>query len=812
MVLAVGTAYAADAEFVSLAQGTSITGSPMDLSYAGTFNIDVGPPFDGPLTEAYCVDISHHIAIGDVVPQVTPAYPCQVVYILNAYYPNAAPLLAPTSHEAAAIQAAIWFFTDGFVISGPADIKARAEAIIADANGSNCVPVPIVPQSMTVTPASATNYLPADVNHDVVATLTGSDNQPLAGYPVTVTITGVSGGQSFSGTTDNAGQLLVSYANTFAAAGSDTITATATFDVPVGLEFKLPDKQGIVLAGVPVTGVVQATAQKNWVPAACGDGAINQTGELCDDGNAIDGDGCDSNCRPTGCGNGVQTAPELCDDGNLIDADGCDANCTPTGCGNGIPTAGEQCDDGNQTDGDGCDHNCTLTACGNGVVTTPEQCDDGNQADGDGCDHNCTLTACGNGVVTAPEQCDDGNIVSGDGCDQNCTFTVCGNGVVTAPEQCDDGNVVSGDGCDANCTPTACGNGIVTAPEQCDDGNLADNDGCDSNCTAAGCGNGIVNPPEQCDDHNVTSGDGCDSNCTSTACGNGVQTSPEQCDDGNLVNGDGCDANCTPTLCGNGVVTPPEQCDDGNTIDGDGCDTNCTTTACGNGVVTPPEQCDDGNTIDGDGCEMDCLLPTCGNGVVDTAAGEQCDDGNVADGDGCSVTCQLQEICHDLLDNDGDSLIDCEDPDCPICEQILKDPAAIKFRNAPKQDFLHVNGGVIPLTPISPATETTGFLLDNAEGVLFRQILPPGAMVPQGAVKLRFLDKAAKSLGGLNRFQLYLKGGIWHVSVFAYGDLGAATVPTMATQVLIGDDSFIYKATWTQTKHGWKLEFPRVHH
>ena len=85
-------------------------------------------------------------------------------------------------------------------------------------------------------------------------------------------------------------------------------------------------------------------------------------------------------------------------------------------------------------------------------------------------------------------------------------------------------------------------------------------------------------------------------------------------------------------------------------------------------------------------------------------------------------------------------------------------------------------------------------------------------MVPQGAVKLRFLDKAAKSLGGLNRFQLYLKGGIWHASVFAYGDLGAATVPTMATQVLIGDDSFIYKATWTQTKHGWKLEFPRVHH
>jgi hypothetical protein len=33
----------------------------------------------------------------------------------------------------------------------------------------------------------------------------------------------------------------------------------------------------------------------------------------------------------------------------------------------------------------------------------------------------------------------------------------------------------------------------------------------------------------------------------------------------------------------------------------------------------------------------------------------------------------------------------------------------------------------------------------------------------------------------------------------------------MATQVLIGDQVFINKSTWTQTKHGWKLDFPRKH-
>ncbi|MBI3783441.1 MAG: DUF4215 domain-containing protein [Deltaproteobacteria bacterium] len=130
---------------------------------------------------------------------------------------------------------------------------------------------------------------------------------------------------------------------------------------------------------------------------------------------------------------------------------------TPLPCGNGMLNTGEQCDDGNRVNGDGCDNNCTFTACGNGIVTAPEQCDDGNRVNGDGCDNNCTFTACGNGIVTAPEQCDDGNRVNGDGCDNNCTPTGCGNGILTPPEQCDDGNRINGDGCDSQCrlpTPT----------------------------------------------------------------------------------------------------------------------------------------------------------------------------------------------------------------------------------------------------------------------------------------------------------------------------------------------------------------------
>ncbi len=63
-------------------------------------------------------------------------------------------------------------------------------------------------------------------------------------------------------------------------------------------------------------------------------------------------------------------------------------------CGNGIIEAGEACDDGNLVNGDGCENNCTLTGaiCGNGIIEAGETCDDGNLINGDDCDSNCTLT------------------------------------------------------------------------------------------------------------------------------------------------------------------------------------------------------------------------------------------------------------------------------------------------------------------------------------------------------------------------------------------------------------------------------------
>jgi cysteine-rich repeat protein len=127
-------------------------------------------------------------------------------------------------------------------------------------------------------------------------------------------------------------------------------------------------------------------------------------------------------------------------------------------CGNGRIDAGEVCDDGNHVNGDGCSANCrSQESCGNGIVDPGETCDDGNQASGDGCSANCgSQESCSNGIIDPGETCDDGNQVSGDGCSADCrSWEVCGNGVVDMGEVCDDGNLSDGDECSAACRLTS---------------------------------------------------------------------------------------------------------------------------------------------------------------------------------------------------------------------------------------------------------------------------------------------------------------------------------------------------------------------
>jgi fibro-slime domain-containing protein len=138
----------------------------------------------------------------------------------------------------------------------------------------------------------------------------------------------------------------------------------------------------------------------------------------------------------------------------------------------------------------------------------------------------------------------------------------------------------------------------------------------------------------------------------STECGDGVVAGDELCDDG-ADNGSGygfCTEQCTPgPRCGDGEKTDEEQCDNGVNLDGyagsgdDECAPGCVLPpTCGDGNLNANfgEQCDNGedNTGDYNGCNEDCTLaPRCGDGEKN--GDEECDDGNVSNRDLCSVLC-----------------------------------------------------------------------------------------------------------------------------------------------------------------------------
>lgn len=74
------------------------------------------------------------------------------------------------------------------------------------------------------------------------------------------------------------------------------------------------------------------------------------------DGNVQIDDAC-INCVPAACGDGyVWAGVEECDTGPNLDNEGlCEEDCTDQVCGDGFVGPGESCDDGNSVDGDGCD-------------------------------------------------------------------------------------------------------------------------------------------------------------------------------------------------------------------------------------------------------------------------------------------------------------------------------------------------------------------------------------------------------------------------------------------------------------------------
>jgi cysteine-rich repeat protein len=262
---------------------------------------------------------------------------------------------------------------------------------------------------------------------------------------------------------------------------------------------------------------------------------------------------CDAVTHRCAAGTGLANGA-ACGTGRICRA----ATCVAAACGDGIVTAPEQCDDGNAVNGDGCDATCRFSCAMDAqcidadVCNGTERCDTvahrcvagARAADGTRCGTyqlcrtgRCVMGACGDALVSSPEeQCDDGNAVNGDGCDTTCRFSC------AMDSQCADTEPCNGaERCDTAAHRCAAGTAL-TDGAACGTGRI-----CRTRvCVTSRCGDGFVDPMrgETCEPPTAN----CDpSTCTLVAparCGDGRVTGTEECDDGNTARWDGCSDVC----------------------------------------------------------------------------------------------------------------------------------------------------------------------------------------------------------------------------------------------------------------------------
>lgn len=231
-----------------------------------------GTPTDGgPTLNLYCIDIltltyggvGYNLGTWDASNVDNVGY---VAYLLNNYYPNvpAAPTgLADDNQRAAAVQAAIWYFSDNFVLTATDPLRAAVTTIVDDTRTNGPLVQP-PPPSLQITPPST--VAPA-------SGLAGPFSVASPGGPATVNATGASMFSDATGTTPVANGATVPDGTRLwlrsAAVGTATLSATASANVPSGNVYLysgnlsgVTDAQRLILAeSTTLTTTVSATAQ-----------------------------------------------------------------------------------------------------------------------------------------------------------------------------------------------------------------------------------------------------------------------------------------------------------------------------------------------------------------------------------------------------------------------------------------------------------------------------------------------------------------------------------------------------------------------
>ncbi len=367
-------------------------------------------------------------------------------------------------------------------------------------------------------------------------------------------------------------------------------------------------------------------------------------------------------------------------------------------CGNRKLESGEECDDGNKVSGDGCSETCKLESAGPGdlcsnAIDVPLAHEDGSTLYTANVSGNTTSLfnhyagTCGGGsgadivykitsptigravvkvaaafpaVISARTGCDD--LKTELAC-KDTTLATSNSTEIAFPIFANAPVFVMVDGfggtkgdflLDIQVQTAFCGNGQAEYPETCDDGNTTDGDGCSATClledaattsVCPGMGYRIATTASFAGDTATLSNGG----GNATACGPSGTTT-------NTGTGPNALYAITPTVTGalkldllanypNALLHIRRECDGANTSQVD----------CGAAVdpLTPlsrtiPVFAEETiyAFVDSNGSSSAGLFTlnatltaaACGNGIVD--GGENCDDGNTTDGDGCSATCK----------------------------------------------------------------------------------------------------------------------------------------------------------------------------
>jgi len=523
--------------------------------------------------------------------------------------------------------------------------------------------------------------------------------------------------------------------------------------------------------------------------------------------------GCTPCSTPSDCNDNNACTTETCNGGvcGHTPIAGCTPCSTPSDCNDGNACTTETCNGGVcghdpvpgctpcSTPSDCNDNNaCTTETCNGGVCghtpiagctpcSTPSDCNDNNA---------CTTETCIGGVCghtpiagctpcSTPSDCNDNNACTS----ETCNGGVCGHDPIAGctpcatPSDCDDHNACTTETCIggmcghdpiAGCTPCA-------TPSDCDDHNACTTE----TCVGGVCGHMTPDPTcvpcttaAQCDDHN---------GCTTDACTAGVCThmtpdptcvpctTANDCNDHNGCTTDTCNASgvCQHTAPPGCIpCTTAAQCNDNNPCTNDACgeDGSCRITAIpGCQRCTTAADCDD---------HVECTIDTCAGGVCQhdrTPACEltcpepvDCTNPNCAN----NPACQPKEICGNCIDDDGNGLVDGEDPACCGGNAAWMDIK--RFMMKPGSASVvgsHIHGNRLRLRTrykmatanlFDPSTEDTEIQVADEQGQIFCQVIPAKYWKHPHRRVFRFKDKTGAFAGGLKngRFKMKRNGKI----------------------------------------------------